>query len=274
MQLDLYQVDAFADRPFAGNPAAVCPLPEGEPWPDDAHLQAIALENNLSETAFFAPEADGYRLRWFTPTMEVDLCGHATLASAWTMFNMLGHAGDAIRFHTRSGPLIVRRDGDRLAMDFPKTDAKPMTQPPGALAAALGKAPCAVLTSAASHYMAVFPRSADVRDLAPDFSALGALDRRAVIATAPGEDMGYDFVSRMFAPGAGINEDPVTGSAHCVLAPYWAGRLGKKALSARQISARGGDVDCVVDGDRVHLFGKAALYMVGKIDTTVKGAAA
>lgn len=270
MELDLYQVDAFAARPFEGNPAAVCPIPAGAPWPDDKVLQAVALENNLSETAFFQPEGDGFRLRWFTPEVEVPLCGHATLATAWTLFNRLGYGGDAIGFETLSGRLTVRRDGDALVMDFPANPPEPLPSTPPALAAALGGRIEATLRASggAGYLMAVYAKAADVAALDPDFAALARLDAGAVIVTAPGDangDGGYDFVSRMFAPAKGIDEDPVTGSAHCVLAPYWAGRLGKRALQARQISRRGGDVACSVTGDRVHLSGAAALYMTGRI---------
>lgn len=269
MELDLYQVDAFAARPFEGNPAAVCPIPVGADWPADDVLQGIALENNLSETAYFQREGDAYRLRWFTPGTEVDLCGHATLATAWTLFHLLGHEGDAIGFDTRSGRLTVRRDGDMLAMDFPATPVEPMIAVPNDLKAALGGDPSTALNGAGGngYVMAVYRTAAEVAALKPDMSALAALSHGAVIATAPSDGAydGYDFVSRMFAPAKGVPEDPVTGSAHCVLAPYWAGRLGKKALKARQISARGGDVGCQVDGDRVHLTGQAVLYMTGKL---------
>ncbi len=265
MQLDIYQVDAFARRPFEGNPAAVCPLPSGADWPDDATLQAIARENNLSETAFFQAEGDGFRLRWFTPAVEVPLCGHATLASAWTLFNRLGYGGEAIGFDTLSGRLTVRRDGDALVMDFPANPPTPLGAVPGDLAAALGGKVEAAFRArgGAGFLMAVYARAEDVGALTPDFAALTRLDAGAVIATAPNGR--YDFVSRMFAPAKGVDEDPVTGSAHCVLAPYWAGRLGKRTLSGRQISARGGDVGCRVDGDRVHLSGTAALFLTGTI---------
>lgn len=265
MDLDLYQIDAFARRPFEGNPAAVCPLPEGAGWPSDDVLQAIALENNLSETAYFQKTGDAYRLRWFTPGAEVPLCGHATLATAWALFNLLGHDGADIGFDTASGRLTVRRDGDDLMMDFPATPAAPLACPPVGLAAALGAAPEAALLTAGGYMMAVFKTGADVAALAPDFGAVARLDCDAVIATAPGVEAGYDFVSRMFAPAKLVNEDPVTGSAHCALTPYWAGRLGKRALRARQISPRGGDVGCRLDGERVHLTGTAVLYMTGRI---------
>lgn len=272
MEMRMFQIDAFASKPFEGNPAAVCPLPEGVAWPADDVLQAIAAENNLSETAFFAPEGDVFRLRWFTPATEVDLCGHATLATAWTMFHQLDHAGDRIDFETRSGRLTVRRDGERLVMDFPANPATPLACTPGGLAEALGATPDAVFETKRGHgfYMAVFPRAGTVAALQPNFALFKDLGSGAVIATAPG-DGELDFISRMFAPMAGIDEDPVTGAAHCVLAPYWSGRLGKRRLQARQISARGGDVACAVDGDRVELSGTACLFMSGKIDLNSGG---
>lgn len=272
MELALYQVDAFASRPFEGNPAAVCPLPADMAWPDDATLLAIAGENNLAETAFFQPEGEGYRLRWFTPAVEVDLCGHATLATAWTLFNKLDYAGAVINFETRSGRLTVRRDEDMITMDFPANPADPLARTPQGLKEALGADPNATFETKRGHgfYMAVMDCAEAIERLTPDFSKFAVLGSGAVIATAPGNtkggaSMGYDFVSRMFAPGVGIDEDPVTGAAHCVLAPYWSGRLGKRSLKARQISARGGDVGCIVDGDRVILSGTAALYMQGQI---------
>ncbi len=264
MRLDLFQVDAFASRPFEGNPAAVCPLPAG-PWPTDEMLQAIALENNLSETAFFKPDGDGFRLRWFTPGVEVKLCGHATLASAWVLFNELGHADDSIGFETLSGRLTVARDGERLVMDFPANPPEPLAIVPEDLQAALGGDIEAALISRGGdgYYVAVYRTAAEVAALRPDFGALAKITPSSVTATAPGTD-GYDFVSRMFAPAKGVDEDPVTGSAHCVLTPYWSGRLGKQDLKARQISARGGDVGCSAVGSRVRLSGSAALYLRGQ----------
>jgi PhzF family phenazine biosynthesis protein len=261
MRLPIFQVDAFADRPFAGNPAAVVPLAS---WPDDATLQAIAAENNLAETAFFAPEgANGaFRLRWFTPKVEVNLCGHATLASAHVLWTRLGHAGARLSFMTRSGELIVTREGERIVLDFPAQPAAPIAAPAG-LAAAFGAAPDELLKSV--DLLCVLPRAADVAALAPDFRALAAFETRGVIATAPGED-GVDFVSRFFAPRAGIDEDPVTGSAHCALIPYWAGRLRKTTLVARQISKRGGTLWCEDRGERVAIAGRAALFLEGWIE--------
>lgn len=260
MRLPLYQVDAFTDRVFGGNPAAVCPL---DSWIDDAVMQAIALENNLSETAFFVRRGEVYELRWFTPAVEVDLCGHATLGSAWVIFNRIDPDRREIRFHTRSGVLTVRRDGETLTMDLPANPPRLVEAVPG-LAEALGKAPQQVLATG-GHYLAVYDRAAAVRDLAPHAAALIALDRLGIIVTAPGEDA-VDFVSRYFAPRKGVMEDPVTGAAHCVLTPYWAERLGKEALTARQISRRGGALGCRLRSDRVELSGRVAPYMQGTIE--------
>jgi len=257
MKIKQYQVDAFASRAFEGNPAAVCPL---ESWLDDDLLQAIAEENNLSETAFFVPSDNGFRLRWFTPASEVDLCGHATLAAAHVLFAHLGHRGQVITFETRSGALSVKRKGDLLEMDFPACPPTPCTSFE-LLARALGRQPLEVLR--ADDYMAVFDNEAAIRGIKPDFFLLGTLDLRGVIITAPGGS--YDFVSRFFAPRLGILEDPVTGSAHCTLAPYWAGRLGKSLLSARQVSKRGGSIICELNDDRVLLSGSAVTFMEAEI---------
>lgn len=257
MKIRLFQVDAFAERVFAGNPAAVCPLDE---WLDDETLQGIALENNLSETAFIVPSGKGFNLRWFTPVAEVELCGHATLASAHVIFEHLGYGEEVIEFQTQSGMLKVERQGGLLAMDFPALPPQPCSQP-AALVEALGQKPVEVL--AASDYVVVFASEAVVRSLTPDFGKLSALDLRGVCVTAPGETS--DFVSRFFAPALGVPEDPVTGSAHCELAPFWAKRLGKDILSARQVSKRGGDIICEVRGERVVLSGRAVTFMEGEI---------
>jgi PhzF family phenazine biosynthesis protein len=257
MRLPMYQVDAFSARVFAGNPAAVVPL---ETWLPDDVMQAIAAENNLAETAFFAPEGKGFRLRWFTPTVEVDLCGHATLASAHLLFTTLAYPGPRIEFLTRSGMLTVARRGDLLAMEFPARPPQPCAPPP-ALDKALGKAPLEVL--GARDYLLVYGREADIRSLSPDMERIAKFDRFAVIVTAPGESC--DFVSRFFAPAQGIPEDPVTGSAHCTLIPYWSKRLGKTTMQARQISPRGGELVCEDRGERVVIAGKAALYLEGAI---------
>ena len=258
MKIPFYQLDAFASRPFAGNPAAVCPL---EDWLDDGTLQAIATENNLSETAFFVAEEEEFHLRWFTPAMEVDLCGHATLATAWVVFNRFDWQLDSIDFRTRSGVLTVTREGDRLAMDFP---ARPPAPVGGieAVAEALGARPQEL--RAARDALAVFATAQEVRLLTPDFAKIAALDHFAVIATAPGGD-GTDFVSRFFAPKAGIDEDPVTGSAHCTLVPYWAARLDKAKLFARQVSARGGELWCENRGPRVTIAGHCVPVIEGTI---------
>jgi PhzF family phenazine biosynthesis protein len=259
MRIQLYQVDAFADAPFAGNPAAICPL---ETWLPDATMQSIAAENNLSETAFFVPAGDGYSLRWFTPATEVDLCGHATLASAFIVFSFLAPGRRQVVFQTqKAGPLTVSRQGDELAMDFPARPPEELAMSTP-VATALGMAPAALL--AARDYLAVYDSAAQVAALRPDFAAIAALDRFAVIATAPGSG-GVDFVSRFFAPARGVPEDPVTGSAHCTLIPYWAARLGKSRLEARQISARGGALSCELRGDRVIIAGRAVLYLEGTI---------
>ncbi len=262
MRLAIYQIDAFASRVFAGNPAAIVPL---DAWLPDGVMQAIAAENNLSETAFFVREGEGWRLRWFTPALEVDLCGHATLASAHLIFERLAPGSTRVRFETLSGTLEVVKDGERLALDFPARPASLCQPAPGALAAALRARPVEVL--AARDYLAVFASADEVRALRPDMAALAALDRFAVIATAPGGGPGdeCDFVSRFFAPAKGVPEDPVTGSAHCTLIPYWARRLGKRRLAARQISARGGELACEDRGERVTIAGHAVLYLEGTI---------
>ncbi len=248
-----YQVDAFASRPFEGNPAAVCLL---DAWLDDALLQSIAEENNLSETAFLVPTDPGFELRWFTPVAEVDLCGHATLASAHVLFEHAGFSGEQVHFATRSGPLTVQRSGPLLEMDFPAKPPSPCAAPPG-FARALGREPLEVLV--ADDFVAVFESEAAVLELTPDMGLLAAIGRRGICVTAPGES--HDFVSRFFAPRLGIPEDPVTGSAHCQLAPYWAARLGRQRLQARQVSRRGGLVGCELRGDRVILSGKAVTIM-------------
>lgn len=257
MRIKQYQVDAFATRAFEGNPAAVCPL---ESWPVDGLLQAIAEENNLSETAFFVPSEKGFTLRWFTPVKEVDLCGHATLAAAHVIFDILGYAKQAITFETRSGDLFVEKQGKRLEMDFPASPPTPCDLPEF-LAEGLGLRPIEVL--AAGDYVAVFDNEATIRAITPNQTLLGQLDLRGVIVTAPGSDV--DFVSRFFAPKFGVPEDPVTGSAHCTLAPYWADKLGKNTLSAKQLSKRGGEILCKVNADRVLLSGCAITFMEAEI---------
>jgi len=260
MELPLYQIDAFADRPFAGNPAAVCPLDD---WLPDETLQTIALENNLSETAFIVRRGDDFDLRWFTPALEVDLCGHATLATGHLILRLLEPGREEVGFDTRSGRLTVTRDGDGLTMDFPALPPQQAVDPSEPLVAPLGHAPTELYAVEKAHgmpyRMAVYDSAEAVAALRPQFSGLGA----NVIATAAGEDV--DFVSRFFAPMSGIDEDPVTGSAHCTLTPYWANRLDKSDLTARQISARGGELGCRLAGDRVFITGKCVLYLEGRI---------
>jgi PhzF family phenazine biosynthesis protein len=257
VELPIFQVDAFSSSVFAGNPAAICPLDQ---WLPDETLQAIAAENNLAETAYFVRNDGRFQLRWFTPACEVDLCGHATLASAYVLFHELKEPGDTLRFDTKSGELIVRRDGHLLAMNFPSRPPEPVEADPK-LAAAMGGALIEIL--AARDYLIRYRSEADVRRLAPDMEALKKINRFAFIATAPGDEC--DFVSRFFAPAKGIPEDPVTGSAHCTLTPYWARELGKTSLRARQISPRGGELLCKLLADRVEIAGHAALFLRGQI---------
>jgi|SRR5208283_74166 len=258
MELSCFHVDAFASGVFRGNPAGVCLL---DTWLSDATLQNIAAENNLPETAFTVARGAEFDLRWFTPTVEIDLCGHATLAAAFVLFTERGVGGNTIRFRSRSGLLAVSRAGDVLTLDFPSRPAVSGTAP-DALIRGLGARPAAVLKS--RDYLAVFETEAEVLALKPDFTVLQTLDCLGIIATAPGGDC--DFVSRFFAPAAGINEDPVTGSSHCTLIPYWSQRLNKTKLFARQISRRGGELFCEQTGDRVRIGGKAVLYLRGQIE--------
>jgi len=262
MRIPLYQIDAFTSHPFGGNPAAVCPL---ERWLEDGRLQAIAAENNLSETAFFVPEGDGFRLRWFTPVKEVELCGHATLAAAHLILTRLEPRREGVDFRTeKAGVLRVTRAGDKLAMDFPARPAVPKPSL-GDVAAALGARPLETLAAPRDGF-AVFRSEAEVKALEPDFAKVAKLECMGLIATAPGAPgSGVDFVSRFFAPSAGINEDPVTGSAHSTLVPYWAKRLGKKTLFARQVSKRGGELWCEDRGERVEMAGHCAPFMEGTI---------
>ncbi len=261
MKIKLYQIDAFTSKVFAGNPAAVCPL---ESWPGDSIMQSIAHENNLSETAFFVPVNDGFHLRWFTPKTEVELCGHATLASAFVLFNLPGYAENRIRFETLSGDLFVWRRGNELELDFP---AKPPVKcdVPELLVEALGVEPLELYTN--EDYVVLLSSEQEVKSIAPDFKTLCNIDTRGTIITAPGDSV--DFVSRFFAPKYGIDEDPVTGSAHCVLTPFWAERLGRNKMTARQVSARGGDLACELAGSRVKITGSAVQYMQGEIEVRV-----
>ena len=265
MRIQVYHVDAFASRPFEGNPAAVCPL---EHWLDDQLLQAVASENNLSETAFFVPAGDSYELRWFTPRCEVKLCGHATLASAFVIFQVLGlqvseTALNSVRFETRfSGTLTVHRDGDLFAMDFPALAPWACETPPVALLDGLGANPTEVV-QIEDNYFAIYKSQQHVESIRPDFRLLEKLHPAGVAITAPGKNS--DFVSRYFVPSYGIPEDPVTGSTHCSLAPYWAQRLGKTSLHALQVSERGGELWCEVKGSRVIIKGNAVLTLQGEL---------
>jgi PhzF family phenazine biosynthesis protein len=259
-QIPIYQVDAFSTRLFAGNPAAVCPL---DTWLPDSTMQNIAAENNLAETAFFVPEGNGYRLRWFTPTIEVDLCGHATLATAWVILNRFTPDCDSVSFQTMSGELVVHRTGDLYSLDFPARPPEHCQVHPR-LIEALGTVPVEVL--AARDYFVVYQSEEQILTLQPNMELLAQMDRFAIIVTARGIG-GADFVSRFFAPAHGVPEDPVTGSAHCTLIPYWSRRLNKASLRALQLSKRGGELWCENRGDRVTISGKAVLYLEGQIYT-------
>jgi len=258
MKLPLWQVDAFATRRFEGNPAAVVLL---EQWLAPQTMQSIAMENNLSETAFLVPNGDGWDLKWFTPTAEVDLCGHATLASAHVLFSEGLVNGEVARFESLSGALTAARDGERIVLDFPARPPEPVEVEQDVVDA-LGARPTELHRS--NDLLAVFASEADVAALRPDFRKLAALPGECLIATAPGD--ACDFVSRYFAPSFGIDEDPATGSAHCILTPYWSRRLDKTSLRARQISKRGAELWCEDRGDRIAIAGRATLYMKGEIE--------
>jgi len=262
-ELGYYVVDAFTDKPFTGNPAAVVPL---DRWLPDELMQAIAAEMNLSETAFFAPEEHGFRLRWFTPVCEVDLCGHATVGTAAVLMGKLEPARREVTFQSRSGPLGVTRAGDLYVLDFPARPPVPVDDPAllAEVAAAVGERPSALARSR-RDLIAIFDRGEQVRGLRPDFGRIAAIDDRCLMVTAPGDEAGVDFVSRFFVPRSGVPEDPVTGSAHCALVPYWAARLGKTGLDARQVSRRGGALACELAGDRVRLGGRAVLVADGTL---------
>jgi PhzF family phenazine biosynthesis protein len=264
MKIPLFQVDAFTENIFSGNPAAVCPLTH---WLEDKQMLAIASENNLSETAFFVRENGAYCLRWFSPKSEVQLCGHATLATAFVIFNVLRPGTTSVRFHTCSGPLDIKKEGDYLAMDFPSLPARPCESVPKALLDGLNPSPSVVLESGATaaerNYFVVYDNEKDVRDAIPDLPILETLHPAGVCITAPGQQS--DFVSRYFAPSYGIPEDPVTGSTHCSLGPYWSDRLKKSVLRAQQLSSRGGELLMEPRGPRITLKGKATLYLVGEI---------
>jgi len=259
MEIAIHHLDAFVtDGVFTGNPAGVCPLAD---WLPDEVMQKIAAENNLAETAFFVGGNGEYRIRWMTPTIEIDLCGHATLASAHVVFTKLEPGRKDVRFTSRSGPLSVRADGDRLVLDFPSRPPRRLDLQPD-VAQALGRPPAELWAS--RDYLAVFATADEVRGLTPDMALLRRLEPAAVVATAPGSG-DVDFVSRFFAPGYGIDEDPATGSTHCMLVPYWSRRLGKRRVHALQVSARGGDLVCDDLGERVTIGGRVAVYLEGKI---------
>lgn len=260
MKLEIFQVDAFTSRPFGGNPAAAVPL---EAWLPDELMQNIAAENNLSETAFFVKHGDDYRIRWFTPTTEVNLCGHATLASAHVIFDCLKLENEFIKFHSEhSGELSVRKAAGKLVLDFPSypiTEIEHIAE----LSVAIGKIPVRMWKTQGEMVLMLLENETDIRELEPDMQALKDVPYDAVIVTAPGDDS--DFVSRMFAPRIGVSEDPVTGSTHCSLIPYWAEHLGKTEMFARQVSKRGGELFCELAGSRVKIGGNAALYLKGEI---------
>ncbi|MCJ8211112.1 PhzF family phenazine biosynthesis protein [Mucilaginibacter sp. RS28] len=259
MTIDIYQADAFTNKLFGGNPAAVCPLNE---WLPDETMQKIAAENNLAETAFFVPTSEGYHLRWFTPELEIDLCGHATLATAHIIFTQLGYAENEILFSTQNaGVLKVSNQGDKYTLDFPSRPPYPAELPAALIEALGGKAPQHILRS--RDFFLVYEDEQDILDIQPDFAALAKVDAIGIIVTAPGNTV--DFVSRFFAPAAGVAEDPVTGSAHCNLIPYWAEKLGKNQLHAYQLSARKGELWCELKGDRVLMSGEAVTYLKGEI---------
>lgn len=267
MRLPIYQIDAFASKPFEGNPAAVCPL---DAFPSDAVMQAIAMENNLAETAFVVRDGEGYRLRWFTPGAEIELCGHATLATAHVLWTHLNVSAETLTFETLSGPLHVKRgEGGTYEMDFPATPPEALSnEVPANLIEALGATPMQAGTGKKCY--AIFETEADVRALTPNMQLVSELSKTAgvsgIVATAPGDRQGpYDCVSRFFAPIIDVPEDPVTGSAHCGIVPYWSERLGKADILAYQASARGGVLTCTYQGDRVIMRGTCTDYLIGEI---------
>jgi PhzF family phenazine biosynthesis protein len=261
VRMPIFHIDAFATRPFAGNPAAVMPMHSFLP---DAALQAIAAENNLGDTAFLVPEDDDYRLRWFTPTSEMPLCGHGTLASAAVVMERLQIGRTQVTFQSPSGPLVVNRVDGGYRMSFPSRLSESVTTPPPDIAQALGVVPLDIAADA-FNFIVLLENPRDVRDLKPDMAAIARLSRDGVIVTAAG-DGDFDFVSRYFAPAKGVPEDPVTGGAHCALAPYWAKRLNKSQFRAFQVSSRGGEVACRLVGDRVELQGSCVFYLEGQVE--------
>ena len=259
MKLTIYQIDAFTNKLFAGNPAAVIPL---DKWIDDSLMQQLAMENNLAETAFFVPKGNDFEIRWFTPALEINLCGHATLASAFVLFNFLEYKKNLVTFHSKSGLLVVSRNGDLLNMDFPSWKPELITEYPSELLASLGNPEIAGVYSN-REYLVELMNEQEVRRCTPDFSLMKKVDKMVII-TAPGKEV--DFVSRFFAPTAGIDEDPVTGSAHSQLIPFWSNKLGKDIMQAKQLSKRGGDIYCEQKGERVIMGGKCVFYMKGEIE--------
>jgi PhzF family phenazine biosynthesis protein len=259
MKLSIYQIDAFTDKLFSGNPAAVVPLSE---WLPEETMINIAAENNLAETAFYVPTEAGFHIRWFTPTVEVDLCGHATLAAAYVIFNIEKYPGEKIIFDSRSGELAVEFKEDWLTLNFP-TDQFHIAVPPPALVESLTSAVMVEVYKGKTDYLVVLESEEAVRELDFDIIVLSTIPARGIIVTAAGDDV--DFVSRFFAPQSGIDEDPVTGSAHTTLIPYWSGKLSKTQLTAKQLSKRGGFLKCEIDGDRVFIGGQARLYLQGEI---------
>lgn len=259
MTIPIYQVDAFAENIFSGNPAAVCPL---KFWPDDVLLQKIAMENNLSETAFFVSNGDSFELRWFTPTVEVDLCGHATLATAFVIFQILGYSKNKIHFRSlRSGDLFVTQTSDLLTLNFPTDNIQPIDLSED-LEKCFSDKPIKAYRGK-SDILLVFENEKQIVHAIPDLSAISNINSRGIIITSKGSEV--DFVSRFFGPSSGVNEDPVTGSAHTTLTPYWSEILQKNKLSAKQLSPRGGYLHCTLHGDRVEISGKCKLYMKGEI---------
>ena len=258
MKIAIYQIDAFTSELFRGNPAAVCPL---DKWIDDSLMQSIAAENNLSETAFFVREDDGYRIRWFTPTTEVDLCGHATLASAYVIFNEIDKSAEIIKFYSNRGELNVTRNSDLITLNFPSLPPK-ITKKPEQVVSAFNIEPREVLE--ADDYLLIYESQEQIENINPDLNLLREIDLRGVIVSTPGNDC--DFVSRFFAPKYGIDEDPVTGSAHCTLTPYWSEKVKKKKLHAKQLSKRGGELFCELKLYSVSISGKAVLYLIGEIE--------
>ena len=261
MELNIYQIDSFTDTPFEGNPAAVIPL---KTWLPDNIMQSIAEENNLSETAFFVPKNKGFHIRWFTPKTEVDLCGHATLAAAYVLFNIQGSNKERIEFESKSGTLTVLQKDNWLVMDLPAQPPIPCDVP-DEIVKAFDKVPIECLRS--EDYIAVFETESDILSIKPDIAYLKKLDLRGVIITAKSRQ--YDFISRFFAPKYGIDEDPVTGSAHTQLTPYWAQKLGKTKMKAKQVSSRGGELVCELCNDRVLISGKAVKFLEGKIQFNI-----